>query len=243
MHRIAAENWYRTTHLADGISLIEEPHILPFYRCNIWHVAGRDFNMLVDSGMGVVSLREYVPLAAEKNVVAVASHSHFDHVGCHHEFEERWIHEAEASILAHPTRQNTLADPYVIDEIFSALPPEPYRSCAYHVKSAPPTKLLRDADIIDLGDRSFHVLHTPGHSPGGIALWEEKTRTLIAGDVIYDGELITDAYHSNMGDYIDSMRMLSALPVETVHGGHFPSFGGGRFKEITTHFLKEHDNS
>ncbi len=63
---------------------IWEPHIKPFYRCNVWHLRGRDRDLLIDSGMGVVSLRERVALVAERPLLAVASHTHFDHVGSHH---------------------------------------------------------------------------------------------------------------------------------------------------------------
>jgi glyoxylase-like metal-dependent hydrolase (beta-lactamase superfamily II) len=44
----------------------------------------------------------------------------------------------------------------------------------------------------------LQVLHTPGHSPGGISLYEAATETLFSGDIIYDGPLIEDAYHSNL---------------------------------------------
>ncbi len=52
MRRARPEDWWRVQRLGDGVSLIDEPHILPFYRCNCWHVRGRDRDMLVDSGMG-----------------------------------------------------------------------------------------------------------------------------------------------------------------------------------------------
>ena len=69
--RVATEeSWYEVTPLADGVTHIHEPHILPFYRCNIWHVRGRDRDLLVDSGMGVVSLRRRVAQLAERPVVA-----------------------------------------------------------------------------------------------------------------------------------------------------------------------------
>ncbi len=76
------------------------------------------------------------------------------------------------------------------DDIFTALPPAPYQSARYAVGAAPATRLLWDGDVVDLGDRHFEVIHTPGHSPGGIALWEAATGILIAGDIVYDGELI-----------------------------------------------------
>ncbi|WP_377290504.1 MBL fold metallo-hydrolase [Rhizobium sp. SG2393] len=242
--RIAAADWYRVTRLSDDVSLIAEPYIQEFYRCNVWHVRGRDGDMLVDSGMGVVSLREWVPLVTERPLTAVASHTHFDHIGCHHEFECRAVHAAEADLLAHPTRENTLADPYVTDDIFDALPPEPYCSRCYAVKAAPATRILEDGDIIDLGDRTFEVIHTPGHSPGGIALYEKATQILFSGDIVYDGPLIEDTYHANAEDYSRSMERLLSLPVRLVHGGHFPSFDGARYQQLIRAWLDDkHENA
>ena len=237
MRRAKAEDWWRVTRLADDVTLIDEPHVEPFYRCNCWHVRGRDGDMLVDSGMGVVSLRAWVPLVTERPLEAVASHTHFDHIGCHHEFDRRSVHRAEADIIAAPTRRATLAEPYVTDDIFTALPPEPYASADYEVAPAPATRLLEDGDRIDLGDRSFEVIHTPGHSPGGIALFEAATGILLSGDIVYDGPLIEDTYHSDADHYERSMRRLLDLPVSVVHGGHFPSYGAERHREIIRAWL------
>jgi glyoxylase-like metal-dependent hydrolase (beta-lactamase superfamily II) len=146
--------------------------------------------------------------------------------------ERGLCHSAEAELLAAPTRANTLADPYATDEIFTTLLPEPYLSTAYAVKAAPATRLLADGDVIDLGDRHSEVIHTPGHSPGGIALWEAATGGLIAGDIVYDGPLIEDCYHSDAGDYLRSMRRLLELPVRLVRGGQFPSYEGARHRQI-----------
>jgi glyoxylase-like metal-dependent hydrolase (beta-lactamase superfamily II) len=237
--RIATpETWYETTRLEDGVTHIHEPFIKAFYRCNVWHVRGRDKDMLVDSGMGVVSLREQVPKVAERPCVAVASHTHFDHIGCHHEFAERVVHKDEAGLMANPTRAGTLADPYVTDDIFTVLPPAPYSSTEYNVTAAPATRLVGDGDVIDLGDRHFEVMHTPGHSPGEIMLWEAASGILFSGDTVYDGPLIDDAYHSDIAAYVVSMKRILDLPVRLVHGGHFPSFGGARYRALIREYLK-----
>ncbi len=237
MKRIRPEDWYRVRSVGDGVTAVGEPHIREFYRCNMWHVRGRDRDMLVDSGMGVVPLKPYVEIVRERPCVAVASHTHFDHIGAHHEFAERRVHAAEADLLANPTRRNTLADPYVTDEIFTALPPAPYDSATYGVAPAPATHLLAHGDVVDLGDRRFEVLHTPGHSPGGIALYERATGILFSGDIIYDGPLIEDCYHSNAADYVASMKMLYDVQVRVVHGGHFPSFDGERYRTLIKAWL------
>lgn len=233
-----AEQWYEARDAGDGITLIHEPGIKPFYRCNMWLVPGRDRDLLIDSGMGVVPLREHIPALTGRPVLAVASHTHFDHVGSHHEFDDRAVHAAEADILADPRNELTLADLYAKDDIFDRLPPE-WEAHRYRVRPAPATRVLHDGDVVDLGNRVFEVIHLPGHSPGGIALWEENSGILFSGDTVYDGPLIEDAYHSDMIDYIRSMERLRRLPARVVHGGHFPSFTGERYHEIIDRWLRE----
>ena len=243
MRRITARDWYRVRSVGDDVTHIDEPNIKEFYRCNVWHVRGRDRDLLVDSGMGVVSLRRHVPLVTERPCLALASHTHFDHIGCHHEFAERLIHPDEADLLANPTRQNTFAEKYASDDIFTALPPEPYVSAEYAVKKAPATRLVEDGDVIDLGDRHFEVIHTPGHSPGGIALWEAATGILFSGDIVYDGPLIEGETELEARQYHASMKRLLDFPVRIVHGGHFPSYDGARHTAIIRAWLDEKEST
>ena len=229
--------WYETIRFSDDVTLIHEPWIKPFYRCNMWHVRGRDRDLLFDTGLGHVSLKTHVALTAERDLICVASHAHFDHIGCHHEFPERCIHRAETHILADPQNTLTLADPYATDDMFFAQP-EGWSAGTYRIRPAPATRLLDNAAVIDLGDRAFDVIHTPGHSPGGIGLFERKTGLFLSGDIIYDGPLITDAYHSDRADYHDTLAHLRELPVSAIHGGHFPSFGPVRFRQIIDEHLQ-----
>ncbi len=97
--------------------------------------------------------------------------------------------------------------------------------------------MLADGDVIDLGDRHFTVLHTPGHSPGSIALWEEATAILFSGDAVYDGPLVDDCYHSDIDAYRATMERLLAIPARVVHGGHFPSFDGARLRALIRQYL------
>lgn len=233
-------SWYRTTPMADRITLIDEPAIKPFYRCNIWHVRGRDRDLVVDFGLGAVPLRQRVARLAERDIVAVASHAHFDHIGAAHEFDCCHVHAAEADILEAPDNRRTLANDFLNDAMFDALPPAPYAHSGYRIPAPATIARLEDGDTLDLGDRRFEVIHTPGHSPGGIALWEAATATLISGDIIYDGELIEDVYHSDVDDYAASLRRLRKLPVRTVHGGHFPSFSGRRLATLIDDWLRAH---
>jgi glyoxylase-like metal-dependent hydrolase (beta-lactamase superfamily II) len=237
------ETWYESHAAGDGIIWIYEPHIKDYYRCNIWHVRGRDRDLLIDSGMGVVGLREQIPLLSGRPILAVASHTHFDHIGTHHEFAERAVHPAEAGILAHPTRANTVAEKYVQDDsIFTQLPPGDWDPLRYELAPAAATQLLPEGSRVDTGDRNFEVFHLPGHSPGSIALYERQAEILFAGDVVYDGPLAYNAGEAGeMRQYVASMKRLYDLPVRVVHGGHYPSFGRDRMRTIIREFLAAFD--
>lgn len=239
MLQVSAAEWYETLRFGDGVTLIHEPWIKPFYRCNIWHVRGRDRDLLFDSGLGHFSLRDYVPLVSERALTCVASHTHFDHIGCHHEFGGCCVHHAEAQILEDPRNDWTLAGRYATDEMFDRQP-QGWDAARYHVKPARAERLLNDGDVIDLGDRAFEVIHTPGHSPGGIGLLERKTGIFLSGDIIYDGPLIDDAYHSDVGLYVETLEKLRKLQVSVIHGGHFPSFGPVRYQQLIDEYVAGH---
>src|SRR5688572_31671348 len=82
-----AKDWYEVLPVSSGISLIRETHVAPWMRCNIWHIRGRDRDLLIDSGMGLRPLKAEVARLAERPVVAISSHAHFDHIGCSGEFD------------------------------------------------------------------------------------------------------------------------------------------------------------
>ncbi|SEG75225.1 MBL fold metallo-hydrolase [Marinobacterium lutimaris] len=235
--------WYETKKVDTDITWIYEPAINPFFRCNIWHIKGRDRDLLIDSGSGLFSLRASVDSLSERPVTAVASHAHFDHIGCHHEFDHCLAHPAELPVLLEPSARETLADRYATAEMFDRLPPGGFDASQYHIEptAADRVKPLEAGARLDTGNRSFEVLHLPGHSPGSIALWDERNGVLFSGDAIYDGELLADNHHSDIGEYIDSMRRLQELPVNQVHGGHFDSFGRDVYQQIIREFLDTYD--
>ncbi len=228
-----ARDWYESTSMGDGVTLIREIHVARWLRCNIWHVRGRDADLVVDTGMGLRPLPQEIARLSDRPQIALMTHSHFDHAGGLCDFDVRCGHRHEAGIIAAPTPANTVADTgYVRAETFTALPWEGFSHADFVVRPAPLTRLLDEGDVIDLGDRVFHVFHLPGHSPGSIALYEASTGLLFSGDVIYDGALIDDLYHSKPEVLAASHARLRELPVTTVHGGHFGSFGQARMIEL-----------
>ena len=67
-----AADWYKVRYVSDGISHIYERYVGAWLRCNIWHVRGRDRDVLIDSGMGLRPLKaEVSQLKTEKQAVTV----------------------------------------------------------------------------------------------------------------------------------------------------------------------------
>jgi glyoxylase-like metal-dependent hydrolase (beta-lactamase superfamily II) len=247
-----AGRWFDRRRVDDQITLLSEPHVVPLMRCNIWHVAGTGKDLIVDTGMGVASLVEELQDVLDKPVTAVATHSHGDHVGGHHEFDEVLVHPAEAEDMKRPGL--TSLDPVEAwgieaieglrragyewdDPQFVTALPAGVSYEGFIQQPARVTRLIDEGDVVDIGDRRFEVLHLPGHSPGSIGLWEAETGTLFSGDAIYDGPLLDELDHSDIAAYCTTMERLMQLPVNVVHAGHDPSFGRDRLRQIASDYL------
>jgi glyoxylase-like metal-dependent hydrolase (beta-lactamase superfamily II) len=251
-----AKRWFSRSALGDGVTWLSEPHAHPLLRCNIWHVRGRDRDLLVDTGLGLASLRDEIADLLDHGLVAVATHVHYDHAGSLHEFEDRRIHRLEQAQMAdyreiqwlrcdefpEPVREMMAGLGYPLEDelLIDALPEAGFDPARYAVRSAS-AAALDEGDVLDLGDRHFEVLHLPGHTPGSLGLWEATSGTLFSGDAIYDGPLLDTLPESDLVAYVSTMKRLRELPVRVVHGGHEQSFGRERLIEIVDAYLAARD--
>ncbi|MBA7678674.1 Hydroxyacylglutathione hydrolase GloC [subsurface metagenome] len=138
----------------------------------------------------------------------VLTHGHIDHIGALKEVKkatgaEVAIHTDEAKSLQKQSSSTLLGLAY----------PTPL----------PPDRLLQDGDSLDIGDVHFWVLHTPGHSPGGICLSGEGI--VFSGDTLFNcGIGRTDLPGGNSSQLMNSIHTkLMVLPDNTVvYPGHGP---------------------
>lgn len=245
-----ADVWWVRERVDDTITLVTEPHVHRFLRCNVWHVRGRDADLVVDTGMGIRPLQPFVERELDGPLIAVATHTHSDHVGGLHEFEHRVVHTAESETVAAaqlgvldtaPYGESTIgvyeAAGYEFGEVLVDAVPDGGIEAYYEIAPAVATRIVDEGDVIDLGDRAFEVLHLPGHSPGSLGLWEAATGILFSGDALYDGPLLDALDGSDVDAYVATVRRLRELPVTRVHGGHEGSFGRDRLIEICDAYL------
>ena len=234
------DSWFLTQKMSDGLYLITEPHYYWFNRANLWLIKGETQDLLIDTGLGVSSLRSYIASLLDKPLLAIASHVHFDHSAGMHEFDQRAIHAAEASALRTGDDYEALCQPeqgWVLQEHFDRLPYEGFTVETYTLTAAEPTHILNEGDVLDLGNRALEVLHLPGHSPGCIALYDRRSQELFSGDVIYDGELLDELHCSHIPTYLATYERLKHLPVEGVFPGHYRTFGKERYHQIIEEYL------
>jgi glyoxylase-like metal-dependent hydrolase (beta-lactamase superfamily II) len=153
------------------------------------------------------------------------THGHFDHVGAVSFLKER----TGARIFLHPADRRLLE-----------AAPRVAASYGLHADAPPPPDAdLSDGDLLPLGDGEIRVLHTPGHTPGGVTflLGEEA----FTGDLLFAGAVgRTDFPGGSTEALLASIReKILPLPDETVvHPGHGPSTTVGRERR-TNPFLAE----
>jgi len=224
--------------LSDRVSLIQEAGVANFMRCNIWHVMGRDFDLVIDTGFGLNPLKAFVQEQTGRPIKAIVTHTHFDHSGSLHEFDCRLGHRAEADLIGAGGREAVLfGNDWAEIEIVDPKMHPDYAPERFAIKAAPLTGYLDEGDVIDLGDAAYQVLHLPGHSPGSIGLWDVKARVLFSGDALYDGDLLDNLVGSDPSVYAATMERLIGLGAEVVHAGHFPSFGAARLETLARAYL------
>ena len=156
--------------------------------------------MVVDPGDEAGKIAGLLDAKKLKVGCIVCTHAHFDHTGGVSAVKEK----TGARILLHR------------DDL------EIYRSAGKHAVSwglkitqpPEPDGLVKEGDMLTLGELRFEVLSTPGHSPGGICLFGEGV--LITGDTVFAGSVgRTDLYGGDIESLKRSFARIMSLPPET----------------------------
>jgi len=207
--------WFETEHIDAHTFRISEPRHCEETNC--WLLEGDNRALLIDSGLGVADINAVVRTLTAKPVTAVPSHVHWDHIGGLRYFEDFYIHTLERDWIE---KYFPISREDVLGELRKGQLPEKFDENAYELFRGSPSRLLRDGERIDLGGRSIEIIHTPGHSPGHMCLWEAEKGWLFTGDVVYKGMIYADYPSTDPSALLRSIERLATLPVQKVFPGH-----------------------
>lgn len=161
-----------------------------------------------------------INLSSVKRIIM--THTHLDHIGCLGEVKkqipraELWVHGLEAE----PLENGDDRPVYGMNE-FKGMCQMQYGLKADAFKFSVERK-LKDKDILEIGDMVWEVLHIPGHSMGGVALYNEAAGILIPGDVVYADYAIGrfDLFGADPAALKKSLYRLAELKVDILLPGH-----------------------
>lgn len=167
--------------------------------------------VVIDPGGSLSNIMQTIRQLRAQVVAVVLTHAHFDHVmavaGVKRDTSAPFMAgAAEAPILNTTEGQG---------KVFGiAVPPLPA-----------PDRWLNEGDEIRAGALTLKVIHTPGHTPGGICLWDAQNNNVFVGDTLFQGSIgRTDFPGGSMEALLGAIRAkLLVLPPETVvYPGHGP---------------------
>lgn len=135
------------------------------------------------------------------------THSHWDHIGDVSKLQKKYkipvlIHADDAGNLEHPGSDG--------------LP------CWIDITGVTPTAFLKEGDRISVGTLNFEVIHTPGHTPGGVCFYCKEHGILLSGDTLFKGSIGNLSFPTARPNLMwPSLQKLAKLPAETrVYPGH-----------------------
>jgi glyoxylase-like metal-dependent hydrolase (beta-lactamase superfamily II) len=180
----------------------------------------------------------------------INTHEHVEHFAG----DENIKRASGASVSAHKKAANIIQNfNQYVSELFKTIQDaeieprmksvaEGYLSFQAAISSTKVENLLNEGDVVDLGSVILKVIHTPGHAPGHICLYDEERKILFSGDHVigtgtpFVGYGITDMIvgrvasklgikiveHGNMTDYLNSLERLLSLDMKVILPSHGP---------------------
>ena len=157
---IGSDHWYETIRMSDGVTLIHEPWIKPFFRCNMWHVRGRDRDfflilaLAISAFVATCRLSRSVRLSALRATpisIISGAITNSRSAACTRLKRRSWPIRGTNGRWLTDMRPTKCSTAYRKDGTRGVIV----------FSSAPADRLLEGGDVVDLGDRAFEVIHTP----------------------------------------------------------------------------------
>ncbi|MFB0566016.1 MAG: MBL fold metallo-hydrolase [Candidatus Aminicenantaceae bacterium] len=180
-----------------------------------------DAGMSIDSGDFLWKTAQK-RINEEKKVYLILTHNHSDHVfgmrvmkenGAHviaHKFVERWFKLYDGKRYKRFLVKRSGWSTEKGDLIFG------------DVHLTQPDQVVEQDTVLNIDGEEIHIIFTPGHVPSELSIYHPKSRTLFAGDTIYEGSSLTTRFGGpdEWNIWISHLKRLRELPIKTIVPGH-----------------------
>ncbi|WP_281968693.1 MBL fold metallo-hydrolase [Roseovarius nanhaiticus] len=195
---MSTQDWYKLQEIAPGITAIGEPR----YHQQNWSylICGSDAALLFDTGSYYGDMAPVVASLTDLPLTVLPSHMHYDHLGNITAFERIVLPDLPVLRACEADGRVTPSDTLFLGDREDRTPP-----------SFGVADWLAPGSMIDLGGRQLQLIHTPGHSPDSVSLWDAEAGILFAGDYLYDGALYAQVPGASLRGYLETAGQLGTL--------------------------------
>lgn len=221
--------WFEVYRVRPDVLAIYEPG--QFEEVVSYLLLGGERALLFDTGLGIGDIHALVATLTDLPVVALNSHSHYDHIGGNHQFDfiyglDTAYTRSRMSGLDHQRVKEAVSPGWIWKPLPPGFDPATFATAPYRID-----ELVEDGTIIDLGGRSLEVLLTPGHAPDALCLLDRANGLLLTGDTFYPAPLYTHIDDADFAAYRASAHRLAALAPVVKHllPGHNQGLVGSEY--------------
>src|SRR3989338_2796754 len=188
-------------HVYSGIYMLGGVH------ANMYLIDGE---LLVDAGTGenFAEIKKEIEskLNPEDIRAVINTHYHYDHTGGNKKFRD-WL---KSEILIHKMDKDFVEKAETLAEKFGST-----------ARVMTVDKVIKEGQVFSTKNFNFHVIHTPGHTPGSICLYDPEHKMLISGDTLMsNGVGRVDLPNSDRTLMIESLKKISELSINYLFPGH-----------------------
>lgn len=180
-------------------------------QANCYIIANEKEALIIDPGAEARTIKKMIERLEVTPIAILLTHTHYDHIGAVDETRKLY----DIPVYVAPEEADWLEVPSKNLSQMIGMP--------FSVK--PADQLFHPDETLEIGDFTFKVLATPGHSPGGVSLVFDEEKMILTGDALFAGGIgRSDLPGSNGRQLLEGIRVkLFTLPGDyTVYSGHGP---------------------